>query len=127
MQASVEPGAYYEEIVRAVPAVIDGRRNWTGVAEQSASGEARFPAKNGGIVFDHTAHAKREKNDCKTCHSSLFAQDSKAPLAFKPPHKNAEDKKTACGACHRTGGTAFETKANCTNGKCHIKPGTKKG
>ena len=101
----------------------------TALVSQSKAPPAKlvFPAKNGGIVFDHTAHAKREKNACKTCHSSLFAQDSKAPLAFKPPHKNAEDKKTACGACHRTGGTAFETKANCTNGKCHIKPGTKKG
>ena len=68
----------------------------TALVSQSKAPPAKlvFPAKNGGIVFDHTAHAKREKNDCKTCHSSLFAQDSKAPLAFKPPHKNAEDKKT---------------------------------
>ena len=82
----------------------------TALVSQSKAPRAKLvlPAKNGGIVFDHTAHVKREKNDCKICHSSLFAQDSKAPLAFKPPHKNAEDKKASCGACHRTGGTAFE-------------------
>ena len=86
-----------------------------------------LPAKNGNVVFDHAAHAKREKNACNVCHTGLFAQDGKAPVAFKPPHKNAEDKKASCGACHRAGGTAFETKANCTNGKCHVKPGVKQG
>ncbi len=86
-----------------------------------------LPAKAGAVTFDHAAHAKREKDSCKTCHPTLFAQDSKAPLAFKPPHKNEEDKKTSCGACHRAGGTAFETKGNCTNGKCHVRPGAKKG
>jgi c(7)-type cytochrome triheme protein len=84
-------------------------------------------AKAGNIAFDHAAHAKREKDDCKVCHTKLFAQDAKAPLAFKPPHKNAEDKKTSCGSCHRAGGTAFESKANCTNGKCHVRPAVKKG
>jgi c(7)-type cytochrome triheme protein len=84
-------------------------------------------AKPGNITFDHTAHVKREKNDCKVCHTALFAQDAKAPLAFKPPHKNEEDKKTSCGSCHRAGGTAFETKANCTNGKCHVKAAPTKG
>lgn len=84
-------------------------------------------AKPGNITFDHTAHVKREKNDCKVCHTALFAQDAKAPLAFKPPHKNEEDKKTSCGSCHRAGGTAFETKANCTNGKCHVKVAPAKG
>jgi c(7)-type cytochrome triheme protein len=83
-------------------------------------------AKSGNITFDHAAHAKREKNDCKVCHPAPFAQDAKAPLAFKPPHKNAEDKKASCGACHRAGGTAFETKANCTNGKCHTRAAAKK-
>lgn len=84
-------------------------------------------AKPGNITFDHTAHAKREKNDCKVCHAALFAQNAKAPLAFKPPHKNEEDKKISCGSCHRAGGTAFETKANCTNGKCHVRLATTKG
>jgi c(7)-type cytochrome triheme protein len=86
-----------------------------------------FQAKTGNITFDHTSHAKREKNDCKVCHPKLFAQDAKAPLAFKPPHKNEEVKKTSCGSCHRAGGTAFETKANCANGKCHVRAGGKKG
>lgn len=86
-----------------------------------------FQAKSGNITFDHTAHAKREKNDCTVCHDKLYAQDAKAPLAFKPPHKNGEDKKISCGSCHRSGGAAFETKANCTNGKCHVKAAAKKG
>ena len=80
-----------------------------------------FQAKPGNVTFDHMAHAKREKNNCTVCHTALFAQDAKAALAFKPPHKNAEDKKTSCGSCHRAGGSAFETKANCTNGKCHVR------
>ena len=56
----------------------------TALLSQSKAPPAKLvlPAKNGGIAFDHTAHAKREKNDCKICHSSLFAQDSKVPLAF---------------------------------------------
>ncbi len=86
-----------------------------------------FQAKPGNVTFDHAAHAKREKNGCKTCHPTLFAQDAKSPLAFKPPHKNEEDKKTSCGSCHRAGGTAFETKGNCANGKCHVRPAAKKG
>jgi c(7)-type cytochrome triheme protein len=84
-------------------------------------------AKTGNITFDHASHAKREKNDCTVCHPSLFAQDVKAPLSFKLPHKNHEDKKASCGSCHRAGGTAFETKANCSNGKCHVRGSAKKG
>jgi c(7)-type cytochrome triheme protein len=84
-------------------------------------------AKTGNITFDHTAHAKREKNDCKVCHDVLFQQDAKAPVAFRPPHKSEEEKKTSCGSCHRAGGSAFETKANCANGKCHVKAAAKKG
>jgi c(7)-type cytochrome triheme protein len=82
-------------------------------------------AKPGNITFDHAAHAKREKNDCKVCHPSLYQQDAKAPVAFRPPHKNEEDKKTSCGSCHRAGGIAFETKGNCTNGKCHVRAAAK--
>jgi c(7)-type cytochrome triheme protein len=80
-----------------------------------------LPAKNGNIELDHSAHAKREKNDCKVCHPALFAQDAKVPLGFKPPHRTEEEKIISCGSCHRAGGAAFETKANCTNGKCHVK------
>jgi c(7)-type cytochrome triheme protein len=86
-----------------------------------------FQSKAGNIAFDHAAHAKREKNSCMVCHPTFFAQDAKAPLAFKPPHKNEEDKRTSCGSCHRADGAAFETKANCSNGKCHVRAGAKKG
>lgn len=85
-----------------------------------------MPAKPGDVTYDHAAHAKREKNACKTCHPTLFAQDGKAPIAFKPPHKKQEDAKTSCGSCHRPGGTAFETKGNCANSKCHVKAAAKK-
>lgn len=85
-----------------------------------------FPAKPGAVTFDHAAHAKLEKNDCKVCHPALFKQDAKAPLGFRPPHKLEEDKKTSCGFCHRPGGTAFATAGNCTNGKCHVRATGKK-
>jgi len=79
-------------------------------------------AKNGKVTYDHAAHAKREKNECKTCHPTPWPQDAKASVNFKggAMHKNAEDKKTSCAmpACHTQGGKAFAAKGNCT-GKCH--------
>jgi c(7)-type cytochrome triheme protein len=86
-----------------------------------------FQAKPGAVTYDHAAHLKREKNDCKVCHPVLFVQDSKAPLNFKPLHKKFEDAKTACGSCHRAGGTAFATAGNCANSKCHVRAGATKG
>ena len=85
-----------------------------------------FNAKNGNVTYDHTAHAKRAKNDCKTCHPASWPQDAKAPLNWKAAmHKTAETAKTSCGACHHAGGAAFETKGNCTT-KCHIRAAEKK-
>lgn len=79
-----------------------------------------FNTKNGNVTFNHEAHLTRAKGDCKTCHETLFKQDSKAPLNYKAAlHKTAEMDKTACGSCHRAGGAAFESKANCA--KCHVK------
>lgn len=78
-----------------------------------------FTAKNGNVTYDHAAHAKREKNDCKVCHPAPFTQDAKAPLNFKGAmHKTAEEKHSSCALCHYDGGKAFATKGNCT-GKCH--------
>jgi len=80
-----------------------------------------FAAKNGNVTYDHTAHAKREKNECKTCHPAPWPQDAKAPLNWKAAmHKTAETGKTSCGVCHHAGGAAFESKGNCTS-KCHVK------
>ncbi|MEO8596752.1 MAG: c(7)-type cytochrome triheme domain-containing protein [Candidatus Solibacter sp.] len=80
-----------------------------------------FNAKNGNVTYDHTAHAKREKNECKTCHPAQWPQDAKAPLNWKASmHRTAETAKSSCGSCHHAGGTAFETKGNCTS-KCHVK------
>jgi c(7)-type cytochrome triheme protein len=84
-----------------------------------------FKAKTGDVTFNHAAHLKREKDNCKVCHETLFKQDAKAPLNYKPLHKAAEDKKISCGACHRPGGTAFETKGNCANSKCHVRAAAK--
>jgi len=95
--------------------------------EKKAPEKITFTVKLGNVAFDHAAHVKRENGNCKVCHPGLFAEDSKAPLSFKPPHSNQENKKMSCGFCHRAGGVAFETKGNCTNGKCHIKTGSKKG
>jgi c(7)-type cytochrome triheme protein len=79
-----------------------------------------FTTKNGNVTYDHATHLKRANNDCKTCHETLFKQDSKAPLNFKASlHKTAEADKTSCGFCHRAGGASFETKGNCA--KCHVK------
>src|ERR1035441_177181 len=79
-----------------------------------------FNAKNGNVTYDHTAHAKRAKNECKTCHPASWPQDAKAPLNFKAAmHKTAENAKMSCGACHHPGGESFETKGHCA--KCHVK------
>lgn len=94
--------------------------------KKAAPPKLTFPAKVGAVTYDHAAHAKREKNDCKVCHDKLFPQDAKAPLNFKAAmHKPAETAKISCGFCHRPGGTAFESKGNCTNNKCHIKGAAK--
>ncbi len=94
--------------------------------EKKAPAKLTFAAKTGAVTYDHAAHAKREKNDCKVCHDKLFKQDAKAPLEYKPAmHKTAEANKTSCGSCHRAGGQAFETKGNCANGKCHVKAAAK--
>jgi c(7)-type cytochrome triheme protein len=79
-----------------------------------------FQTKYGNVNFDHAAHVKRAKDDCKTCHTKLFQEDAKAPLNFKANmHKTAETGMMSCGACHHAGGASFESKGNCN--KCHVK------
>jgi len=88
--------------------------------EKKAPEKLTFAAKNGNVTFNHAAHVKAAKGDCKTCHDKLFKEDAKAPLNFKTGmHKPAEAEKTSCGACHHSDGAAFETKGNCA--KCHVK------
>ena len=90
--------------------------------EKKAPARLTFEAKTGNVVYDHTAHAKREKNDCKVCHDAIFPQSATAPLNFKAGmHKPAEAAKKSCGTCHNAGGKAFSTAGNCTNSKCHVK------
>jgi c(7)-type cytochrome triheme protein len=101
-----------------------------GIAVMSAESKTppakvTFQAKPGPVTFDHAAHAKREKNVCKTCHTALFAQDAKEPVKFRPPHKTDEEKKASCGFCHRTGGEAFASTGKCTT--CHVKAAATKG
>ena len=96
------------------------------VAELVVPSKLVFPAKTGRVIYDHAAHAKREKNDCKVCHDALWPQNAKEPLNFKSAmHKAAEDKKTSCGFCHRPEGKAFAAKGNCTT-KCHVRAAAKK-
>ena len=53
-----------------------------------------FNAKNGNVTYDHTAHAKREKNECKTSHPAPWPQDAKAPLNWKTAmHKTRRRRK----------------------------------
>ena len=78
-----------------------------------------FEAKPGAVTFPHAKHIEAAKNDCKTCHDTLFKQE-RGDLGYKAGmHKKAEEAKTSCGACHVAGGTAFESKGNCN--KCHEK------
>jgi c(7)-type cytochrome triheme protein len=79
-----------------------------------------FNTKQGNVTFDHAAHLKRAKDDCKTCHDKLFKQSKTEPLNYKAGlHKTAETAKMSCGSCHTPGGAAFESKGNCA--KCHVK------
>ncbi len=78
-----------------------------------------FESKMGNVTFDHAAHVKRVKDDCKACHDKLFPQ-SREPINFKAGmHQPAEKAKTSCAGCHHAGGLSFETKGNCN--KCHVK------
>lgn len=95
-----------------------------GAQEKKAPGKLVFEARQGKVTFDHATHVKAEKGSCTPCHDKLFPQDAKAPLNFKAGlHRPAETKQVSCGACHRPGGTSFETKGNCT--KCHVKGAAK--
>lgn len=88
--------------------------------DQKPPEKLTFAAKNGNVTFNHSAHVKLAKGDCKACHDKLFKEDAKAPLNFKAAmHKTAETEKSSCGACHHPGGIAFESKGNCA--KCHVK------
>ncbi|MGJ5815953.1 cytochrome c3 family protein [Paludibaculum fermentans] len=78
---------------------------------------------SGDVSYDHASHAKREMNVCVVCHPRLFTRDRKAPIEYSSPHKKREDMKMSCGSCHRAEGVAFESKGNCTNGKCHASGG----
>src|ERR1017187_8747945 len=78
----------------------------------------KFQARPGDVVFPHARHIQWAKGDCSVCHPKLFPSDAKAPLHWKEGmHKPAEANGTSCGACHREGGAAFETKGNCR--RCH--------
>jgi c(7)-type cytochrome triheme protein len=102
--------------------VIAGLAVWA--QEKTPPAKLVFEAKTGDVTYDHAAHAKREKADCKECHDQLWPQSAKAPLNFRAAmHKTAEAKHTSCGSCHYAGGKAFESKGNCK--RCHVKGGAK--
>jgi hypothetical protein len=86
-------GCEYAKIVCLSAVSVDARLDRVAGTSEDASATARIPGKKWKCAFDHSAHAKREKDSCRACHSTLFAQDAKAPLSFRPPHKGGEDKK----------------------------------
>jgi c(7)-type cytochrome triheme protein len=91
-----------------------------GAEEKKPPAKMTFESKMGNVTFDHAAHIRREKNECKNCHPSVFKQDAKAPLNFKPAmHKPAENAHISCGFCHAIGRKAFPSAGNCA--KCHLK------
>ena|ERR1035441_10363895 len=90
-----------------------------GALAQDVPDKIVFPSKMGNVTFNHTAHQKRVKEDCASCHPKLFQQSREAINYKAAMHKTAETAKTSCGGCHNPGGAAFETKGNCA--KCHVK------
>jgi c(7)-type cytochrome triheme protein len=91
------------------------------VAQQKKAPDTlRFKAKNGEVSFNHAAHVKAAKDDCKACHPSQWPESATAPLNYKAAlHRTAETKKTSCASCHHQGGASFTSKGNCA--KCHAK------
>lgn len=90
------------------------------LAAEKAPEKLVFETKMGNVTFQHAKHVERAKGDCKVCHDKLFQQSAKAPLNYKAGmHKPAEAAKTACAACHVSGGAAFASTGNCA--KCHVK------
>jgi c(7)-type cytochrome triheme protein len=89
--------------------------------DKKAPPKMTFTSKMGNVTFDHDAHSKREKNNCKACHDTLWKQE-KGDLKFKQGmHKPAEAAKTSCGACHHAGGKSFAATAKENCSKCHVK------
>jgi c(7)-type cytochrome triheme protein len=68
-------------------------------------------SKAGDVIFDHTAHVKREKADCATCHDKLWPQSAKVSIKSS----------SGCATCHKVDGRSFEMKGNCK--KCHPSGG----
>jgi c(7)-type cytochrome triheme protein len=107
-----------------VAGVILGAGLATLAQEKTPPTKLLFKSKMGDVPFDHAAHAKRAKNDCKACHDKLWPQSSTAPLNYKAAmHKTAEAKHESCAFCHHAGGGSFESKGNCN--KCHVKGAAK--
>jgi hypothetical protein len=78
-----------------------------------------IPAKPGGVVYYHFAHAQRVNFDCNVCHATMWPQDATAPLKFKTSgHGTAEGSHDSCGTCHHAGGRSFAVEGNCTT-RCH--------
>ncbi len=90
------------------------------IAQDKGPDKVVYKAKTGDITFLHAKHTDRLKGDCTPCHDKLFPKTPKKDEYSKGMHKPAEAAKTSCAGCHVAGGTAFESKGNCT--KCHVKP-----
>ncbi|MEP7352757.1 MAG: c(7)-type cytochrome triheme domain-containing protein [Acidobacteriota bacterium] len=82
-----------------------------------------FETTYGNVTYTHQKHYERLKNDCSTCHPSIFPQ-AREPLNYgKARHRVAEEYQKSCAHCHNVVGTAFAAERNCQ--KCHAMGGEK--
>ena len=67
--------------------------NAAAYAQAKAPGVVILKAPNGGVKFDHTAHAKVQGAACTTCHHAA------------KPEKPMKGAQQACGDCHTRAAT----------------------
>jgi c(7)-type cytochrome triheme protein len=82
-----------------------------GVQHKKPPRKLVFPSKAGAVVFNHSAHVKREKGNCSECHDKLWPQSSNVPVRSS----------AGCSTCHHADGKSFPMKGNCT--RCHATKG----
>ncbi len=87
------------------------------VASGRLPGRVEYPTKLGVAWFDHAQHVDLVKDDCSSCHNTLFPMASGTLGYAEDLHRAAEAAKTSCAGCHVEGGTAFSTDGQCA--KCH--------
>lgn len=72
----------------------------------------------GEALFGHDKHVELLGGRCQTCHVRLFPLEPGMAGYADDLHRTAEQAKTSCGSCHRSGGPAFASQDNCL--RCHV-------